>query len=290
MDLNLLKIFIKVANYGSLTQAAKALNHPKSKLSRDLDKLEENLEMSLLNRSPRGVTLTEQGHKLLRTVGGLLDELEASMNSLTEAIDEVKGNIKLTAPEDLSSSILAEVVYNFMKIYPGVRVDFFSTNTILDFQQHQIDLALRIGRLEDSNLIQKKICNIDAVLVGAASYLKGRPEIKKIEDLKNIPVAMLKDLHGHTLDPSELSLIKSTFSSNSTVILKKFVEEGLGVATLPTFLYKKELLEGTFVRILPEFSYLKRSLFLLSRPSKYIPIQVKVFKEYLYSELGKILV
>ena len=74
------------------------------------------------------------------------------------------------------------------------------------------------------------------------------------------------------------------------MILKKFVEEGLGVATLPTFLYKKELLEGTFVRILPEFSYLKRSLFLLSRPSKYIPIQVKVFKEYLYSELGKILV
>lgn len=285
MDFNLLKIFEKVAELGSLTKAAKALGHPKSKISRDLVKLESLIESNLLIRGPRGISLTQQGVHLLQSIRQPIEALENSVRELQTNNDEMKGAIKLTAPEDLSQEILMELINEFMGIYPSIRIELYSTNDILDFKEHQLNLALRIGKLKDSNLIQKKVCDIEVALFASNQYLNTNERILKEDDLKHHSIGLLKDVYGTPLTKKKLSDLQSHFSTNSFPLLKQYVSNSQGIATLPTFYCKKEIATNIFTKVLPEFTYFKRSLFVLSPPSKHIPKHVKVFKDYIFEKL-----
>ena len=138
MDLNLLKIFIKVADCGSLTKASKLLNHPKSKISRDIVKLENEFQQTLLKRSPRGVILTEQGFSLLQSTREQLEKLESSIQQIKTDTNTVKGSIKITAPEDLSNFFLTRLINKFIDRYPDISVELYSTTEFLDFQKYNI--------------------------------------------------------------------------------------------------------------------------------------------------------
>lgn len=287
MNLNLLKIFIKVADCGSLTKASKLLNHPKSKISRDLGKLEDELEQNLLTRTARGITLTEQGYNLLQTTRAKLEQLESSILKVKSDQNEVKGNIKLTAPEDLSSFILTRLISDFMKIYPDVSVELYSATEFLDFQKHNIDLALRIGKLSDSNLVQRKISDIDVIYVASTYYAKSNNPLKKIEDLNSHAIALIKDVYGNPLNRNILKGYQSKFSSNSMSVLKDFVNRDNGIATLPKFLCQKEIITKEFFHVLPKEIYISRGLYLLSAPATYTSKHVKIFKDYIFESIQK---
>lgn len=285
MNLNLLNTFIKVANCGSLTKASKLLNHPKSKISRDLDKLEDELEQSLLKRTPRGITLTEQGYNLLHSTRSQLEQLESSILKAKSDQIEIKGNIKLTASEDLSSFMLTRLISDFMKIYPDVSVELYSATEFLDFQKYNIDLALRIGKLSDSNLVQRKITDIDVIYVCSAYYAKLNNPVKKMSDLKDHNIALIKDVHANQLNRTILKGIQPKFSSNSMSVLKDFVNCDSGIGTLPKFLCQKEIITKEFIHILPKETYISRGLYLLSAPATYTSKHVKIFKDYIFESM-----
>lgn len=287
MDLNLLKTFIKVADSGSLTKASKLLNHPKSKISRDLVKLEFELKQDLLNRTPRGITLTEQGYSLLQSTRGQIERLESSLEKIKSGPNDVKGNIKLTAPEDLSKFILTRLISEFMDVYPDVTVELYSTTEFMDFKKHNIDLALRIGKLTDSNLRQKKVADIDVIFVASRQYVKANSEINCLEDLSAHSVAVIKDIEGGGFKKNFLNGSKVKFSSNSMSILKDFVRYNRGVATLPSYLCKKEIATHMFVQVLPKETYISRILYFLSQPLSYTPKHVNIFKEFLFDSIKK---
>lgn len=287
MDLNLLKIFVKVAESGSLTKASKLLGHPKSKLSRDLVKLEDTLELNLLIRSPRGIVLTDQGRELLKSIKGPLDNLGSSIDVLKSKSVEMKGTIKITAPEDLSTHILTRLITDFMDIHPEVSVELYSTNEFLDFKKHHVDLALRIGKLQDSALIQRKIFDIDVGLIASTQYIKSSAKIRTLKDLDGHSIALFKDLYGNPMNKEKLKEVTTKFSSNSIPVLKDFVSLNKGIATLPSFICKKELATKEFTRVLPNFNYINRTLFLLSQHATYTPMHVKAFKDFLFDQLKK---
>ncbi len=287
INLNLLETFKKVADCGSLTKAARQLKCPKSKVSRDLVKLEEKLEQTLMNRSPRGIILNDHGLELLRQIRKPLEELNGAIDVFRTKSEEINGTIKLTAPEDLSFFILTPLITEFMSNYPDIKIELYSTNTFLDFNKHSIDLALRIGKLEDSNLIQRKITDINVVLMASNHYLKGSKEIRAIDDLEEHSVAVMRTLYGDTFNKKEMKNLEYNFSSNSIPVLKNFVKDNRGVATIPEFLCKKEIATKEFVHILPKLVYSSRSLFILSRSSQFIPKHVKIFKDFLFENLKK---
>lgn len=285
MDLNLLQLFKKVAISGSITKASRLLNVPKSKISRDIVKLEQELMQTLLIRSPRGVILTEQGQVLLQSVSDQLDEIESSIDRLKENDDQIKGKVKLTAPEDLSYFLLISIITEFMEEYPEVEVELYSANAFLDFNKYQIDLALRVGKLEDSSLIQKKISDVDVPLIASKEYLKSRPKIKRLEDLKFHKVATMRDLYGSSHNKEIEKFIKPSFSTNSIPSLIKYIEKNKGIATVPRFLLNEQLRTKNFEIVFDNFKTSKRSIFLLTRPSKHTPKHVKIFKDYLFNKL-----
>lgn len=281
MDLNLLKTFVKVADCGSLTKASKLLKHPKSKISRDLVKLENELEQSLLKRSPKGVTLTEQGYKLLQSVRDQLDCLESSIEKIKADKNLIQGRIKLTAAEDLSHVFLTRLIAEFIDKFPSISVELYSTSEFLDFKRHNIDLALRIGKLSDSTLVQKKLTDIDVIYVATKYFSRSNPKITDINDLYNAPIALIQNIHGVPLNTKILKNIQPVFASNSMSTLKDFVKSNKGIATLPKFLCHDELRNKEFEQILPEEKYISRSLYLLSAQSHYVPKHVKLFKDFI---------
>lgn len=287
MDLNLLKIFIKVADCGSLTKASKLLNHPKSKISRDLVKLEHELEQTLLIRTPRGITLTDQGYALLQSTRSQLESLEISLQDLKSDPQNLKGKVKVTAPEDLSTFVLTKLVSEFMGIYPEVTVELYATTEFLDFQKNQIDLALRIGKLPDSSLVQKKIGDIDVIFVSTQYYAKSNPPIRTKKDLHQHSLALMRDVYGKKLTDEPYADLEARFFSNSTVVLKDYISHDKGVGALPKFLCQREINSNRFVHILKKEVYMKRGLYLLSRQATYTPKHVKIFKDFLYEGIQK---
>ena len=204
---------------------------------------------------------------------------------LKEKQNAMKGSIKLTAPEDLSYFLLTPIIMNFMQEYPEISVELYSSNAFLDFKEHQIDLALRIGKLEDSSLIQKKISDVRVPLIASTEYLQGHPKIKKLEDLKEHSVAFMRTIHGAPYNTEITDHINESFSSNSIPVLTRFVAQNKGLATIPTFVCLKELEKKDFQVVFDHFRSSKRALFLLTRPAKHVPSHVKVFKDYIFQEL-----
>lgn len=287
MDLNLLKILIKVADCGSLTKASKLLHVPKSKISRDLNKLEEEIGQSLLIRSPRGIIMTDKGVELIKSVRIQLDEIESSIERHKESEDRINGTIKLTAPEDLSYFLITPMIKDFRDMYPEVDIEIYATNDFLDFNKHQIDLAVRVGKLEDSSLIQKKVADITTPLIASEKYLQANPKIKSKKDLIHYNVATMRNIHGEMLNTALKKYIKPSLSTNSMMVLLKYLENHNGLATVPTFLCRKELFTKEYRVVFDNFPNSNRGLFLLSRPSKHIPQHVKLFKSFLFNGLKK---
>ncbi len=271
IDLNLLRIFHLVAAKGSLTQAALFLNTPKSKISRNLTKLEEQLQTTLLNRSPRGIQLTSEGKVLLERTQGALELLSQGIKYFQNTEEDiVKGEITLTAPEDITIEILPQLIAHFNDLYPEIAINIYNTNDRLSFDRFNIDLALRIGKLPDSNLIQKKISDIHLIKVKASA----NPRYS----------ASLYDLNAQPLiehDGNEMITIKS----NSFLYLKALTLQSSMESVLPEFICRKELQNKELISI-PYHSKVKnKGLYLLSRPHSFVPKHVKTFKDYLYQEL-----
>lgn len=287
LNLNLLRVFIKVAECESLTKASKLLGHPKSKISRDLVKLENEMQQTLLKRSPQGVTLTEQGLNLLKTTKKHFEDLESSLEKVKSAPNEVKGSIKITAPEDLSTFLLTGLIADFMALYPEVKVELYSTNEVLDFKKYDIDIALRIGRLKDSSLVQKKVTEINVIYIASEQYLRSVQDIRNSKDLRDQSFAVIKDIFGNPLNKKLNHGELINFSSNSMLVLKEYVRQGNGIATLPSFLCQRELATKEFIQLMGQESYATSGLYLLSEKTTYPPKHVKIFKDYLFERLQK---
>lgn len=287
INLNLLRTFIRVADCGSLTKASKLLNHPKSKISRDLSKLEDEFEQTLMIRTSKGIRLTEQGFDLLQATRAQFESLENSLKQVKSDPHKIKGKIRLTAPEDLSGFILTRLIAEFIDHYPDVNIELYSTSQFLDFNKNDIDLALRIGKLEDSSLLQREIANIDVIFVGSTYYLKSNKPVNDMNDLASHSIALIKGLDGNPVNKEFLRNVTPKFSSNSMSVIKDFVSHGKGIATLPKFLCRKELAMNEFEQVLPNEVYISRGLYLLSRPASYIPNHVKVFKDFIFENLKK---
>ena len=148
-----------------------------------------------------------------------------------------------------------------------------------------LDMALRIGKLSDSSLIQKRLANIDVGYMASANYISRNNIPQKLEDLQDHSLAILSNLYGHPIVKAHEVSITPHLISNSMPVLKEFIKENKGIATIATFFCKEELAKGEFIHIFPEQLYTKRSLYLLTRPNKYIPKHVKLFKEFLIQNL-----
>jgi len=167
-------IFVKVAQFESISAAARSLGMPISTVSRRLSVLESKLGVSLLRRTTRRVTLTAQGREYFNQCTEPLILLEEAERVLTLGQKAPEGSLRVSVPVILGQEAFLEFLSEFLKTQPRIRIDLFITNLFLDLVAENIDVAIRFGELEDSSAVATRIGKSVRYVVAAPDYLKGR--------------------------------------------------------------------------------------------------------------------
>ena len=191
-------IFVKVAQFESISRAARSLGMPISTVSRRLSVLESKLGVSLLRRTTRRVTLTGQGREYFNQCREPLTLLEEAERVLTLGQKTPEGMLRISVPVVLGREPFLDFLSRFLKAQPRIRIDLFITNLFLDLVAENIDVAIRFGELEDSSVVATRIGKSVRYVVAAAEYLKGRKLPVEPKDLKLHDCVMLNARNNET--------------------------------------------------------------------------------------------
>ncbi|WP_263866297.1 LysR family transcriptional regulator [Thalassolituus oleivorans] len=171
-DLNEMAIFVHVVEAGSFTGAAKNLGLPKSTVSRKITQLEERLGVRLIQRTTRSLRLTDTGSAYYNHCARILGEIEEANIAVTQMQSTPTGTLRITAPVLFGSTVLSGLIADFMDDHPQVQIDLVLTDQRLDLVQDGIDVAFRVGQLEDSSLIGRHLGDARAILCASPEYVK----------------------------------------------------------------------------------------------------------------------
>jgi DNA-binding transcriptional LysR family regulator len=286
-DLDDILVFVKVAQFESITRAARSLGMPISTVSRRLSILESALGVSLLRRTTRRVMLTAQGREYFSQCQEPLNLLQEAEQVLTQAHKRPEGLLRITVPVILSQEPFLNFISAFMKGQTGIRVELVVTNLLLDLIAENIDVALRVGELQDSSVVARRLGTIVYCLVAAPEYLKARTLPAEPADLKAHDCVVFNaknnerdwDLvSGRRRVRIRVSGPAATRDINSA---RAFVHRGHGIGLAPSTYCDEAIAKGKLLRVLPKWTSSPIPVFALYSSRKFLPLRLSVFLDAL---------
>jgi DNA-binding transcriptional LysR family regulator len=285
MDLNRIATFVKVVETGSFTQAALALALPKSSVSRSISELEKSLGVLLLQRTTRKLHLTDAGRLYYDKARVAIGELADAENMMSELGTEIRGSVSVTVPPQIGTNLFSEIVTDFVREYPKVKVEVLISSWRVDLVQEGIDLAVRGGPLEDSSLIAQKVGTTDLALYASEKYLARRGAPKVLQDLTQHECLLYRDRHRSkwTLEGPhgvESVVVEGSLSSDDMVFIAGAMLAGGGIGLIPAFRGCTEL-----TRILPDYAIRGSPLHVVTPSVRHETAAVATFREFLVKRL-----
>ncbi len=287
IDLNLLRIFCKVAELGSFTKAAKQLNQPKSRISRAVTRLEEDLKVHLIRRTTRQMTLTDTGQALFKKSYYLLDSLQNELQEIAQDRTAISGLLRIAAPEDFGQGVLGHVIPRFLELYPDMQFELMFSNEYQDLVAQQIDVAFRIGALKDANLIKRKLGSTRVILVASPEYLTtyGRPlQIDELHKHKLLSFQLENDPECIFAEYFPAQGFVPCIKSNHFSVLLQMALQHRGIASLPEFFVYQDLKAGNLERVLDSWSTETYPIHLLYPPTRQMPLKTRCFIDFIVKE------
>ena len=244
MDWDKIRIFYTVAEAGSFTRAGDDLGLSQSAVSRQVSALERELKAPLFHRHARGLILTEQGALLFRAAKDMRLRLENTRARLEETSERPSGELKITTTVGLGSLWLTQRIAEFLDTYPDVRVSLILTNEELDLAMREADVALRLRRPAQPDLIQRRLFTVHFHVYASHDYVKRFGEPKTVDDLDEhrllsfggdqpsylLSVHWLATIGRDGRQPREYHMVV-----NNIPALRSAVETGAGIAVLPDY-------------------------------------------------------
>jgi DNA-binding transcriptional LysR family regulator len=297
VDLADLRAFCLTVDLGSITAAAKTLGETKGSVSRRLTRLERALGAVLLRRSPRLVQATEDGLAYRLRVGRALELLDDAAIAVQHARATPRGHLRVTAPYDLGVSLIAPLVAGFAARCPEVSVEMVLTEAMLDFDAHQIDVALRVAAtLQDSALIAHRLQHIAVGLFASPGYLRKHGAVRTPDELSQHRLLMMRAVRGQAvlvLQPAEgkervrLKVHAAISASEFSFLQEAALADG-GIALLPVVVAQREVAARRLVPVLPEYQPEGGAdLYLVHQGSRFLPPKVQAFREYVLEALAQ---
>jgi DNA-binding transcriptional LysR family regulator len=287
-DLNALVIFAKVVEARSFSEAARRLRMPVSTVSRRVAELEDQLGVRLLDRSTRALRLTELGSEVLEHAQRSAEASEAVENIVSNRQSNVTGTLRLSAPPNISDTLLSPLVTAFQASYPNVRVQVLIADRYVDHIGDGVDIVFRLGALKDSSLVARRILTYRHQLVASPDYLKSCK-----------PPEMPEDLLGHRLIAFSYSRPESrwtfvhvngeaektlTFqphlSMNDFAGLTLALLAAGGIGDLPPVVQPELMRDGRLVEVMPQWRFPTQDLSLVHLGNRNMPSAVRLFKEF----------
>lgn len=258
-----LGLFLDVVQQGSFSQAAALHDMDNSLLSKQIKKLEADLGVQLLNRSTRSFSLTSAGEDILEQTRVLMETLTQIQNIADSYQSEPRGNIRITSSINFGQQYLQPVISLFMKQYPNVKVTLSLDDKRADIISEHFDVAFRLGKLTDSNLVAKKIAKTHFAILASQAFIDQHGKPTTPEALVRLP-AVIYNNGNVCLDQILLSApphkegykaykMQGNYHVSDVRTLIKAVTDGLGYAMIELFNLDKPISESELVPLLTEY-------------------------------------
>lgn len=287
MDIDDLRTFVEVADAGGVTPAARRLGISKSMVSRRLVRLEAELSIQLLARSTRGASLTEAGATFRDYAARVVADVDAAREQILPA-GELRGRLRIAAPLSFGPTHFAPILADLAVRHPELHVHACYTDRFVDLIAEGFDCAIRVGKLNDSNLIAKKIGPLQAKYVATPAYIgkHGSPETPE-ELIKH--QALMQGTETWPVWDGEKEIAirpQGRFKADNGVALVAAVLAGIGVAVLPVDLIQKHLDAGELVEVMPRYPVPERGIYVV-RPPGHPSRKIRVLIEMLIECYGQ---
>lgn len=291
--LNEIVVFIAVAECGSFTLAAESLNSTKSGTGKAVKKLEEGLGLKLFNRTTRSLRLTEEGRIFLEASKHAIDTINEAKLLLESRKDDPAGRLRVNMPIGIGRNVVNNLKH-FTQEHPKVTVELALSDRFDDAIQGEWDVVVRIGELEDSSFIAKKLCLSKRVLCASADYLAARGTPQSLHELRIHDALMFRASNGKIrpwvfqegkgslteLTPNPLAILSDGRSFVDAVIA------GMGIAQVYDIALGSTIQQGQVVELFPEYAVPGPPINALIPSGRVMPAKTKVFIEFLKAQFN----
>ena len=279
--------FCAVADVGNFTGAANKLDTSVAQISRKVASLEKQLGVKLLQRTTRSVSLTEAGMQYFQQAMPALKALEDAQLAVSALQASPQGLIKLTAPVAFGEAFIAPLLNTFMQKYAGISVQCTFSNEKLDIVELGLDLAIRIGKLEDSTLVAKKLATRHLFVCGSRDYFKEQGQPKSIEELKEHSLLVGSQPYWRLLIDNKIQSIpvQGRVRYNSGNALCSAAVAGLGIAQLPGFYVRKALASGQLIELFPEYKDKQEAIWAVFPSNRNVAPKIRLLVDFLAQHL-----
>ncbi|MDX1724973.1 MAG: LysR family transcriptional regulator [Pseudomonas sp.] len=290
-QLKRMAVFATVVDRGSMVAAAEVLGMTASAVSQQIRKLEESTQVSLLHRTTRKLTLTEAGATFYQSCAQVLALAQQAEQRLAELRDAPVGELRIAAPVGLPGKLLSAALAPLLSAHPGLSLRLFFHDEKIDLVEQRIDLAIRVGRQEDSSLVARHVADWPMLLCVAPAYLARCGWIATPQQLLGLDwIGLNTDRAQHLLlrDPSgseERLRLESRIACNNILAVRQFTLAGMGVSLQPEPEIRELLARGELLNLLPDWRPESIGLYIVTPRRDAQPAKVRYAIEALRQHL-----
>lgn len=286
--------FVRVVDAGSLSAAARSLPSSLTSVSRQISELEQHFGTRLLLRTTRRLALTEDGRTLYERAKSILGEFKEVEAALSRGHHQPSGRLRVSAPSLMGRLLVAPLLHEFLHRFPSLSVDLLLVDRDVDMIEEDIHLSLRVGHLPDSQLVVRKLADLQMITCASAAYLKRRGTPQVPADLQHHDCLVFSDTPGVAVwrfgrDPKAEYRIRLTgrIWVNSLDALVTAAKHSAGIVRVPSWQVEAELADGRLRRILRKHEPTPTPLHLLFQPSRLASKKTRAFADFLIEHWRK---
>lgn len=282
-----LALLVTIADEGSFTAAATALGLPKSTVSRRLAELELLLRTSLFRRSTRALSMTDEGRRIYEMAKPSVMAADAAARAIAERERLVAGRVSLTTTAALGQYLIAPYLVDLTRSYPDVQVDLRLTEQRVNIVGDGIDLAVRMGTLDDSNLVARRLSTVKRLLVASPAYLANAGEPLEPSDIASHNAILTSPaLDSWRFDGGWEVSVRWSIAAGNMLVAHQLARLGHGIALLPDFMIAADLEQGILIQLLPDYPMQQADAWIVSSPQRYRSLAVQTVLNYLVGAAG----
>ncbi|MEN4984561.1 MULTISPECIES: LysR family transcriptional regulator [Acinetobacter] len=282
-QLRAMGVFACVVEKSSFSGAARELGITTSAVSQQIRSLEHEMDVTLLHRSTRKLSLTEAGQAFFLSCQEMLAAAERGKIRINELRDDLVGDLRIATTPELGALHVIPALSHWMSAHKGLAIHFEADHRYIDLIEERIDIAIRMSlRVDDHQLTAVPLARVDQVLVASPSYLNQASPITRPEDLRNhelLPVTLMQNYQHfafrHGLSGEIVNVdMKTRLGTNNVFVAKSLCQQGHGIARILYMDIQKELINGSLVEVLPDWQLPAYTLHALTSKREQYPMKV----------------
>ena len=290
--LTMMETFAGVVEAGSFTAAAELLGLSKSFVSKQVSQLETELGTRLLYRTTRKLSLSDEGTRFYNHCKLIIAEADSARAEIIESQSNPRGKIRIAAPQSLIITDVGQVLLRFQQEYPDIELDVKVSGKFVELVEKGIDLAIRVGQLEDSMLVSRRLVDCSFQVVASQQYIdrRGKPNLPEELTQHNCLVyseSSVSQSWTFRMPNGESIMVKAqgNLTCNDGQLMVNAALEGLGIGFGPNFLFKKHIDTGALRLLLPDYQQ-PTAISALYPFNRNLPRRVRVLIDFLAEHLS----